>query len=257
MQQAQFRILLLVQMTMALLFFGRSVRFVQGFPSRLGSAKNGFSFNRSQVSRAFVTGLGSTKDSVLEPLIVCGPSGVGKGTIIAKYMEEMGGDELFGFSVSHTTRSPREGEENGVHYHFVKIDNMKKGISQGDFLEHAEVHGNFYGTSWSALRDVQDSGKRCLLDIDTQGVKNIKTMENATLQPKYVFIAPPSLEELEQRLKGRGTESAESLARRTANAREELEYGMQEGNFDAVVVNKHLDFACHDFSEAVKKLYNL
>jgi guanylate kinase len=203
------------------------------------------------------TSLQASDDAILDPLIVCGPSGVGKGTIIAKFMEEMGGSGLFGFTVSHTTRAPREGEENGIHYHFVEMEHMKDEISQGKFLEYAEVHGNFYGTSWSSLRDVQKGGKRCLLDIDVQGVHNIKTMESDILKPKYVFISPPSLEDLEKRLIGRGTESAESLARRTANARKELEYGTQGDNFDAIVVNNDLDVACLEFSDVVKKIYDL
>jgi guanylate kinase len=194
---------------------------------------------------------------VLDPLVVCGPSGVGKGTIISKFMEEFGGKDLFVFSVSHTTRSPRPGEEDGVHYHFVEMNQMKQAIADGEFLEHAEVHGNFYGTSYSSLRHVQELGKRCLLDIDVQGVKNIKTMESDVLKPKYVFISPPSLDVLEERLVGRGTETAESIARRTANARRELEYGSQDDNFDAVVVNNDLDEACAEFSRVVKDMYEL
>lgn len=80
-----------------------------------------------------------------KPVVVCGPSGVGKGTLIGLLMKEFGGDQ-FGFSVSHTTRNPREGEINGVHYNFSTVDDMKKKIDQGYFIEHAEVHGNFYGT---------------------------------------------------------------------------------------------------------------
>jgi guanylate kinase len=194
---------------------------------------------------------------VLEPLVVCGPSGVGKGTIISKFMEELGGKDVFEFTVSHTTRSPRPGEEDGVHYHFVELDQMKQAIADGEFLEHAEVHGNFYGTSYSSLRHVQQLGKRCVLDIDVQGVKNIKTMESDLLKPKYIFISPPSLETLEQRLVGRGTETAESIARRTANARRELEYGSQEDNFDAVVINNDLDEACEEFSRVVRDLFEL
>lgn len=199
----------------------------------------------------------SAGDMVLDPLIVCGPSGVGKGTIIAKFMEELGGKELFQFTVSHTTRSPRPGEEDGVHYHFVEVDDMKKAIENGEFLEHAQVHGNFYGTSWASLRDVQNLGKRCLLDIDVQGVKNIKQMESDILKPKYVFIAPPSMQALEERLVGRGTESAESIARRTANAWAEVEYGRQADNFDAIVVNHDLDEACAVFSRLVKEMYDM
>lgn len=194
---------------------------------------------------------------VLDPLVVCGPSGVGKGTIIQKFMDEPNGKGQFQFSVSHTTRSPRPGEIDGVHYHFVSIDAIKQEIQDGKFLEHAEVHGNYYGTSWQSLRDIQKMGRRCLLDIDVQGVKNIKRMESDTMKPRYIFIAPPSLEALQQRLIGRGTESEESLARRTANAKAEMDFGLEDGQFDAVVINHDLDEACREFARVVQELYDL
>jgi guanylate kinase len=196
-------------------------------------------------------------DSVLDPLIVCGPSGVGKGTIISKFMDELGGQDKFGFTVSHTTRQPREGEIKGIHYHFVEKEYMKQEIDRGAFLEYAAVHGNLYGTSLQALSDVQKGGKRCLLDIDVAGVRSIKSVESEMLlKPKYVFIAPPSFEALKERLLGRGTETPESMERRTANAKAEVEYGTLQ-NFDAIVVNNDLDMACHEFLETVKTLYGL
>ena len=256
MQQLRLGTLLLTTMTL-----GNIYRLSHGFVSSQPTTRMISRVSTTKFQRVMAdptsTSLQDSDDTVLDPLIVCGPSGVGKGTIIAKYMEEMGGDDLFGFTVSHTTRLPREGEEDGVHYHFVQMDKMKDEIVRGKFLEYAEVHGNLYGTSWSSLRDVQKGGKRCLLDIDVQGVRNIKTMESDILKPKYVFISPPSLETLEERLIGRGTESAESLARRTANARKVIEYGMDEDNFNAVVINDHLESACHDFATIVKKLYGL
>mmetsp|Transcript_7194 Transcript_7194/g.10301 ORF Transcript_7194/g.10301 Transcript_7194/m.10301 type:complete len:280 (+) Transcript_7194:195-1034(+) len=193
------------------------------------------------------------------PLVVCGPSGVGKGTIIQKYMEELGGSDHFGFTVSHTTRDPRPGEVHGIHYHFVGKEYMKYSIQRGQFLEHAEVHGNYYGTSRQALEDVvQQHGKRCILDIDVQGVKRLKEMESETssLQPKYIFIAPPSLEKLKQRLVDRGTETVESLEKRTANAQAEVDYGMEEGNFNCIVVNDDLEQACQDFDKAIRSFYD-
>ena len=194
-------------------------------------------------------------DVVLDPLVVCGPSGVGKGTIIARYMENLGGKDRFGFTVSHTTRPPRLGEEDGVHYHFTSLEVMRRDIKEGHFLEHAEVHGNLYGTSWSSMRNVQASGKRCLLDIDVQGVRRLKSLEGPTLKPKYIFVAPPSLDILEKRLADRGTESSESLARRTQNARYEMEYGLGEGNFDCIVVNGDLDEATRKFSSIIEEIY--
>jgi guanylate kinase len=199
----------------------------------------------------------SSDRMVLSPLVVCGPSGVGKGTIIQKFMEELGGKDQFQFTVSHTTRSPRPGEVDGVHYHFIDLESMKQAIETGRFLEHAQVHGNYYGTSWQSLRDVQRAGKRCILDIDVQGVKNIKRMESDTMKPRYIFISPPSLEVLEERLKGRATESAESLARRTANAKAELDYGMADGHFDAILVNNDLDVACREFAMVVRAQFDL
>lgn len=198
----------------------------------------------------------SNDHSVLDPLVVCGPSGVGKGTIIAKFMEELGGQHHFGFSVSHTTRQPRIGEVNGTHYHFVEIEQMKREIEEGAFLEYAEVHGNLYGTSMQSLRDVQQTGKRCLLDIDVEGVRSIKRCASEMLlEPKYIFIAPPSFDALKERLVGRGTETPESLERRTANAKRELDYGSLQ-NFDAIVENSDLDVACQEFLETVERLYD-
>ncbi|CAB9517231.1 Guanylate kinase [Seminavis robusta] len=204
-------------------------------------------------------------NSVLDPLIVCGPSGVGKGTIIERFMSR--NNQQFGFTTSHTTRNPREGEIDTVHYNFVSHQEMETLIDMGKFLEHAQVHGNYYGTSWDSILKLQKEGLRCLLDIDVQGVKRIRSLEFAQkelasatpttiqFQPKYVFVAPPSMELLEQRLIARGTEDEESLKRRTKNAKEELEYGMQEGNFDYVLVNDDLDKACEQFEAIVKELY--
>jgi guanylate kinase len=171
----------------------------------------------------------------------------------------------FGFTTSHTTRLPREGEIHTIHYNFVTLDEMQQLIQKGTFLEHAQVHGNIYGTSWDSLWQVQHRGLRCLLDIDVQGVKRIKLLqqqhhsleETKRFSPKYIFIAPPSMDLLEQRLIGRGTEDEESLRRRTKNAREEVEYGLQKGNFDYVLVNDDLDKACAEFEAAVKAMYGL
>lgn len=185
---------------------------------------------------------------------------VGKGTIIERFMKEHGGQDQFAFSVSHTTRSPRPGEVHGQHYHFVSVPEMKALLANNSFLESAQVHGNYYGTSWMTLRTIQQQGKRCLLDIDVQGVQNIKQLQQQDMasmfRPKYVFIAPPSMETLEERLLGRGTESAETLQRRVANAVKEVEYGTKTGNFDAVIVNNNLDVAVQEFVQVVRDLYS-
>ena len=100
------------------------------------------------------------------PVVVCGPSGVGKGTLLNRLMAEH--PEAFGFSVSHTTRQPRPGEVDGVHYHFVQKEDMEAGIQRGEFVEYAHVHSNMYGTSVKGVEDVRAAGKTCLLDIDVQ-----------------------------------------------------------------------------------------
>jgi len=181
---------------------------------------------------------------VARPLVLCGPSGVGKSTILARITKEF--PDAFGFSVSHTTRSPREGEEDGVSYHFTDRESMQKAIDEGEFIEHAVFSGNMYGTSKTAIRSVMDDGKICILDIDMQGVKQIKETD---LNPLYVFIKPPSIEELEKRLRGRGTETEESLTKRLSAAAAEIEYGETPGNFDLIVVNEDIDAVEAQFKE--------
>eukprot|EP00903_Cladosiphon_okamuranus_P020626 g18936.t1 len=181
--------------------------------------------------------------SSIDAVVVAGPSGAGKGTVIRKLMETF--PNQFGFGCSHTSRGRREGEVDGVHYHFSDLESMREAIERGDFIEHAEVHGNLYGTSVATVADVTKRGQVCLLDIDVQGVKSVKL---SSLSPKFVFVAPPSLEVLEKRLRDRGTEDDKSLATRLHNAREEIEYGNAEGNFDLVVENDDLDKAVNTLS---------
>ena len=185
------------------------------------------------------------------PVVFCGPSGVGKGTLI-QMLQDRFPDHQFGFSVSHTTRAPRPGEQDGVHYHFTTIPKMQQAINEGKFLEYAQVHGNYYGTSVQAVQDVQSKGRVCILDIDVQGVRNVK---KSNLKPVYIFIAPPSMEELERRLRGRGTEKEEDIQKRLQNAAEELKYGQQAGNFDAVFINADLKATFADMAESFKKWY--
>jgi guanylate kinase len=144
----------------------------------------------------------------------------------------------FGFCVSHTTRDPRPGEENGVHYNFVEKSLMQKAIDNKEFLEHAHVHNNIYGTSFASVDQVCNEGKVCILDIDTQGCQSVK---NINMICKYLFVMPPSVEDLSKRLKGRGTESDDKIAVRLENAIKEIEYGKVAGNFEAVLVNDDVD----------------
>ncbi|CAB0034514.1 unnamed protein product [Trichogramma brassicae] len=172
------------------------------------------------------------------PIVFCGPSGSGKSTLIKLLFDEY--PDKFGFSVSHTTRNPRPGEENGKHYYFTTKDDMQKQIDSGEFIETAVFGNNMYGTSKQAIEDVQSTGKICVLDIEIEGVKQIKA---SPLQPLFIFIKPPSIEELENRLKKRGTESQESLQRRLASAKTEIEFGETPGNFDLIVENDNVEKA--------------
>eukprot|EP00658_Telonema_sp_P-2_P040555 TRINITY_DN289_c0_g1_i4.p1 TRINITY_DN289_c0_g1~~TRINITY_DN289_c0_g1_i4.p1 ORF type:complete len:249 (+),score=65.33 TRINITY_DN289_c0_g1_i4:146-892(+) len=182
------------------------------------------------------------------PVVVTGPSGVGKGTLIGRLLKEA--PNRVGFSVSHTTRGPRPGEEDGVHYHFVAKDEMLKMIEAGEFLEYAHVHTNIYGTSKQSVRDVQKQNKICIMDIDVQGAKSIKEIAH-DLPSRFVFLAPPSIEELEQRLRGRGTETEEKIQVRIGNARSEMESTKIEGFWDKVLVNNDLDKASKAFNDFV------
>ncbi|XP_010804799.1 guanylate kinase isoform X2 [Bos taurus] len=158
------------------------------------------------------------------PVVLSGPSGAGKSTLLKKLLQEHG--SIFGFSVSHTTRDPRPGEENGKDYYFVTREVMQRDIAAGDFIEHAEFSGNLYGTSKAAVRAVQAMNRICVLDVDLQGVRNIKKTD---LRPIYIFVQPPSLDVLEQRLRQRNTETEESLAKRLAAARADMESRNKEG----------------------------
>ncbi|KAH0918877.1 hypothetical protein HID58_026537 [Brassica napus] len=171
-----------------------------------------------------------------KPIVISGPSGVGKGTLIAMLMKEF--PSMFGFSVSHTTRSPRCMEENGVHYHFTDKTVMEKEINDGKFLEYASVHGNLYGTSIESVEVVTDSGKRCILDIDVQGARSVKA---SSLDAVFIFVCPPSMKELEDRLRARGTETEEQIQKRLRNAEAEIKAGESSGIFEHILYNDNLE----------------
>lgn len=184
-----------------------------------------------------------------------GPSGAGKSTLLKKLLKEF--DGVFGFSVSHTTRNPRPGEENGKDYHYVTRETMQAAIDNGEFIENAVFSGNMYGTSKAAVQAVQAKNLICILDIDMQGVKNIKRTD---LDPIYISIQPPSMQELEKRLRDRKTESEESLQRRLNAANVDMELSKEPGLFDVVIINQDLDNAYGKLKEAlleeIKKVKN-
>lgn len=162
---------------------------------------------------------------------------MGKSTLITRLREEFPSD--FGFSVSHTTRAPRPGEENGVAYHFTTSDVMSARIYAGEFLEYAAVHGNMYGTSFAAVDAVAASGRRALLDIDVQGVASCRKAKAGYM---YVFVAPPDMSTLETRLRARGTETEDKVAKRLAGAVSEMDAARFTW-WDAWIVNDDLDRA--------------
>ena len=167
-------------------------------------------------------------------LVISAPSGAGKSTLIARLRRDFPG---FAFSVSCTTRSPREGEVDGKDYHFISKDLFLDRISSGSFAEWAEVHGNYYGTPKQEVQDTLASGRDMILDIDVQGAKQVR--ENMGIGC-FVFLFPPSRQTLEARLTGRGTDTEEVITRRLINAVDEIR---QCTLFDHWIVNDDLDRA--------------
>lgn len=169
--------------------------------------------------------------------IVSAPSGAGKTSLVTALIKA---DKRVSVSVSHTTRAMRPGEEHGVNYHFVSHDDFKGLIAKGDFLEHAEVFGNFYGTSRSALQEVLDQGNDLILEIDWQGAQQVRKLMPEALS---VFILPPSQQALRERLDGRGQDSEEIIAGRMQEAVSEM---VHYDEYDYVIINDDFDVALED-----------
>lgn len=183
--------------------------------------------------------------------IISAPSGTGKGTIVSEILKA---DPNIHFSVSATTRAPREGEKDGINYYFISREEFQGLVDSGGMLEHAEFCGNCYGTPKKAVFDKLADGHDVILEIETVGAMNVKA---ACPEAVSVFILPPSLKELRHRLESRGTESEETVAKRIAEARGEIG---KARNYDFVVVNDDLEKAIEDVREvmrAAKKLTKL
>lgn len=174
--------------------------------------------------------------------IVTAPSGAGKTTLVRLLLEKDPGIRL---SVSSTTRAPRPGEVDGEAYHFVGVEAFRQMVERGEFLEWAEVHGNYYGTSKRWIETELEAGRDILLEIDWQGAQQVR---KALPDAIGVFVLPPSLEELECRLSGRRTDSAEVIARRLAAARDEMRH---VDEFDYVIINDDLQRALGDLLSVV------
>eukprot|EP01095_Lingulamoeba_sp_RSL-Kostka_P005122 TRINITY_DN1646_c4_g1_i1.p1 TRINITY_DN1646_c4_g1~~TRINITY_DN1646_c4_g1_i1.p1 ORF type:complete len:199 (-),score=72.21 TRINITY_DN1646_c4_g1_i1:263-859(-) len=185
--------------------------------------------------------------NIIRPVVVAGPSGVGKSTLIRMLTKEF--PDKFGFSVSHTTRDMRPSENDGVDYHFITVEEFHEKLENGDFLENAEYSDNLYGTSKEAVVKVANENKCCILDIEMNGVQQL--YNNVDIDPKFIFIRPPSVEELEKRLRGRQDTSEEAIQKRLKRAVKEISIADTEGYFDAHIINGNKDEAYLELKEVI------
>lgn len=181
-------------------------------------------------------------------IVFCGPSGSGKGTVEKKFINDP--EFNFHFSISATTRSPRPNEVDGQHYHFLSKGEFEKWIEQDKFLEYAEFINNYYGTPIEPVKEMLAEGKNVFLEIEILGVLQVidKMPEAVT-----IFLAPPSIEELERRLIGRGTEDSQIIKGRVDRAREELKYSDDKSVFKYKVVNRNIRKAAEEIKEIIRE----
>lgn len=175
-------------------------------------------------------------------IVVSAPSGCGKGTILSEILK----DDKFYYSVSATTRNPREGEVNGVNYHFITKADFEERIKNNAMLEYAEYCGNYYGTPKKEIEEMREKGKNVLLEIEVQGAMKVRDICPDAV---FIFILPPSVAELERRLRKRGTETDDVIAERVSQAKSELAFAEK---YDYVVVNNALEDAISDFRAVIK-----
>ena len=170
-------------------------------------------------------------------LVVSGPSGAGKGTICKALLNK---NDQIKLSVSATTRKPRNGEVHGVNYFFIEKEEFTKMIENGEFLEYAQIYDNFYGTSKAAIIECLEKGQDVILEIEMQGARQIKEVYPEGV---FIFVLPPSLEELKSRIVGRGTETQEEIEKRFSCAFEEIN---QIVNYDYFIVNEDIEKSVSD-----------
>jgi guanylate kinase len=191
-------------------------------------------------------------------IVVSAPSGAGKSTLCNRLVDEFA---QVAYSVSCTTRAPRGDEKDGVHYYFLSKKEFKERIRNGEFLEHAKVHGNFYGTLEDTVLYTMEEGHHVLLDIDVQGAAQLRE-SLARLDPRHpirrgftdIFISPPSLEELEKRLRGRGTDDESVIKKRLENAAAEMERATE---YSFQIINDDLETAYQDLKTVILSVLGL
>ena len=176
-------------------------------------------------------------------LVVSGPSGCGKGTVLKKVLKE---NSNIYYSVSATTGAPRYGEENGIHYYFITKEEFEKKISEGGMLEYAEYVGNYYGTPKDIVLAKLEKGYDVILEIEVKGAMQIR---KAVPEAILVFIAPPSMDELEKRLIGRGTEKIDVIKSRLKKAEKEMQY---QNEYDYLVINDEISIAAEEIAAILK-----
>lgn len=202
--------------------------------------------------------LPSSLSTMLHPIVICGPSGVGKGSLIRKLLSHADFGNRFRVAVSHTTRAPRPGETHGKEYYFTKVEDMKRDIADDKFIEYAEVHKNLYGTSVQSVKDISDEGQTCILEIDMKGALAIRRHKG--FDACFMFISA-SRKALLERLKARNTESDEQMQRRLKTAELEfLQFEAYQNNakdlgqkplFDSVLENDDFDETYSKFEETM------